>query len=46
MELGKNSPSIRMLYRLCDALNVRPWELLKDVDMRIAREGSLASPPD
>ncbi len=45
MELGKNSPSIRMLYRLCDALNVRPWEMLKDVDIRIAREASLA-PPD
>lgn len=44
IELGKNSPSIRMLYRLCDALDARPSELLKDVDMRIAREASLALP--
>jgi transcriptional regulator with XRE-family HTH domain len=30
IELGKNSPSIRMLYKLCDALDIRPSELLKD----------------
>ena len=37
IELGRNSPSIRMVYRLCDALDVMPSELLKDVDKRIAR---------
>ena len=41
IELGKNSPSIRMVYRLCDALNICPSELLRDVDKRIARETSL-----
>lgn len=35
IELGKNSPSVRMLYKLCDALDVRPSELLKDADKRI-----------
>ncbi|MBP9059004.1 MAG: helix-turn-helix transcriptional regulator [Rhodoferax sp.] len=41
IELGKNSPSIRIVYRLCDALNVHPFELLKDADRRIAREANL-----
>ena len=44
IELGKNSPSIRMLYRLCDALDVRPSEVLKEVDQRIVWEARLASP--
>ena len=35
IELGKSSPSLGMIYRLCDALDVRPTELLKDVDNRI-----------
>jgi transcriptional regulator with XRE-family HTH domain len=34
IELGKNSPSVRMLYKLCDALDIRPSELLKDADKR------------
>ena len=37
IELGKNSPSVRMLYRLCDALDVRPSDLLKDVEKRLGR---------
>ena len=41
IELGKNSPSIRIVYRLCDALNVHPFELLKDADRRIGREANL-----
>ena len=36
IELGRNSPSVRMLYKLCDALDVRPFELLKDVDKRMS----------
>ncbi len=38
IELGKSSPSIGMLYRLCDALDVRPADVLKDVDKRLAHE--------
>lgn len=44
IELGRNSPSIRMVYRLCDALDVMPSELLRDVDKRIARKVSSANP--
>ncbi len=36
IELGKNSPSVRMLYKLCDALDIRPSELLKDADKRMS----------
>ena len=36
IELGKNSPSVRMLYKLCDALDTRPFELLKDADKRMS----------
>ena len=35
IELGRNSPSIRMVYRLCDALNTSPADLLKDVERRL-----------
>jgi len=35
IELGRNSPSVRMMYRLCDALDIRPSDLLKDVERRI-----------
>jgi transcriptional regulator with XRE-family HTH domain len=38
IELGKSSPSLGMVYRLCDALDVRPTEVLKDVEKRLARE--------
>ena len=40
IELGKSSPSLGMLYRLCDALDVRPADVLKDVDRRLALEPS------
>ncbi len=36
IELGKNSPSVRMLYKLYDALDIRPSELLKDADKRMS----------
>lgn len=42
IELGKNSPSIRMIYRICDAFDVRPWEVLKEVDARISRDAGPA----
>lgn len=38
IELGKSSPSLGMVYRLCDALDVQASDVLKDVDKRLARE--------
>lgn len=35
IELGKNSPSVRLVFRLCDALNISPAELLKDTERRL-----------
>lgn len=36
IELGKSSPSLGMIYRLCDALDVHAADVLKDVDRRMA----------
>ena len=35
VELGRNSPSVRMLMRLCMALDVRAADLLDDVERRV-----------
>lgn len=35
IELGKNSPSVRMVFKLCDALDTLPSDLLKEVERRI-----------
>ena len=35
VELGRNSPSVRMLMRLCMALDVRAADLLDDVARRV-----------
>lgn len=35
IELGRNSPSVRMLMRLCSALGVRAADVLDDVERRI-----------
>lgn len=35
VELGKNSPSIRMMFKLCDALDTNPSALIADVERRI-----------
>jgi transcriptional regulator with XRE-family HTH domain len=35
IELGKSSPSLGMIFRLCDALDIRPTDLLKDVEKRL-----------
>lgn len=43
IELGRNSPSVRMLFRLCDALDHPPSELLKDVERRIALQKGKSS---
>ena len=34
IELGRNSPSVRLLFRLCDALDISPSEFLRDVERR------------
>ena len=38
IELGKSSPSLGMVYRLCDALDIQPADMLKDVGKRLAHE--------
>lgn len=35
IELGRNSPSVRMLVRLCMALDVRAADVLEDVERRL-----------
>ena len=35
IELGRNSPSVRLMFRLCDALDITPSEMLKDVERRM-----------
>lgn len=35
IELGKNSPSVRMVFKLCEALDTLPSDVLKEVERRI-----------
>ena len=35
IELGRNSPSVRLLFKLCDALDVKPSDFINDVEKRI-----------
>lgn len=35
IELGKNSPSVRLLFKLCDALDVSPSEFMAEVERRM-----------
>ena len=35
IELGRNSPSVRLLFKLCDALDVSPADVLRDVEKRM-----------
>ena len=44
IEMGRNSPSVRMLMRLCRALNVDAADVLHDVQRRVQAQ-SPASPP-
>lgn len=37
VELGKSSPSLRMVFKLCDALDVSPSMLVKDAEDRLGR---------
>lgn len=39
IELGRNSPSVRMMLRLCDALDITPSDMLKDVERRMRVQG-------
>ena len=43
IELGRNSPSVRMLLRLCDALDVKAADVLTDVDRRLQRQKAASS---
>lgn len=42
IELGKNSPSVRMVFKLCEALDTFPSELVKEVERRM-RAGNRAT---
>lgn len=35
IELGKNSPSVRLLFKLCDALDVSPSDFMVEVQRRM-----------
>ena len=35
IELGRNSPSVRLLFKLCDALDTTPSDLLKETERRL-----------
>ncbi len=41
MELGRNSASVKMVFKLCDALDVAPSELIKDAERRIKESSQL-----
>lgn len=43
IELGKNSPSIRVLFKLCETLRVFPSEVLAAVERR--QEGIVKKTP-
>jgi transcriptional regulator with XRE-family HTH domain len=40
IELGRNSPSVRMVFKLCDALDVVPSDFLRDVEKRMLVQAS------
>lgn len=44
IELGRHSPSIRVMFKLCDALDITPSDMLKDVERRM-RLMSKGTPP-
>jgi len=45
IELGRNSPSVRLMFRLCDALDITPSDLLKDIERRMRVQGKARTPP-
>lgn len=40
IELGRNSPSLRLIFKLCDALDVTPSDLMKDVEKRLRTQSA------
>ncbi len=40
IELGKNSPSVRMLFRICEAFDIAPSEFLRDVERRVQSQSA------
>ena len=44
IELGRNSPSVRMVFRLCDAIDITPSDLMKDVERRMRLQGQRSNP--
>ena len=45
IELGRNSPSVRLMFRLCDALDITPSDMLKDVERRMRAQGTALTQP-
>ena len=45
IELGRNSPSVRLMFRLCDALDITPSDMLKDVERRMRVQGKAPVQP-
>ena len=45
LELGKNSPSIRMLFKLSEVLDIAPSALIEDVERRLKVLSRLYEPP-
>jgi len=45
IELGRNSPSVRLMFRLCDALDITPSDMLKDVERRMRLQGTALTQP-
>ena len=43
--LGRNSPSVRLMFRLCDALDITPSDMLKDVERRMRVQGTALTQP-
>ena len=43
VELGRNSPSVRLLFKLCDALNIAPSDFVKEVERRIRLQPELSA---
>ena len=39
IELGRYSPSLRLIFKLCDALDVAPSDFVKDIERRMRVQG-------
>ncbi|MGQ2922602.1 MAG: helix-turn-helix domain-containing protein [Hydrogenophaga sp.] len=39
IELGRNTPGLRLIFKLCDALDVGPSDLIKDIERRMRVQG-------